>query len=138
MQLSPKEVLKEKIITNVKKEQIQQVGIDLTIAEDISIQHGRCANVAFEQKFDMKKTFGIIIQRSSFSRDGIFLTSGVYDPGFNGVGGCTIYNMSGKAIAIQKGMRVGQMVVFKANYAKSYNGFYNSSDSITSKGDKNS
>ena len=46
-QINPKEVIKRKIIKNIKnvEEQLQQVGIDLTIKRDIVIQPGRGVNV---------------------------------------------------------------------------------------------
>jgi deoxycytidine triphosphate deaminase len=126
-QINPKEVLKENIIYNVlnEKVQLQQVGIDLTIKNEVRLKHGTSCNVEFNEKFNMKNCFGVFYVRSSFSRKGVFVTSGVYDPGFNGTGGCTIYNMSGEDVIVDKNTRVGQMIVFKANKASDYNGYYN-------------
>lgn len=135
VQINPKEVIKRKIISNIRneEEQLQQVGIDLTIVEDVTIQSQSFVNVLVNEKFDMQDTFGIIQIRSSLSRKGIFLTSGIYDPGFNGIGGVSIYNMSDKPFIIEKGFRIGQIVIFKADAASQYIGHYNKSDSIESK-----
>ena len=136
MNINPEEVVKKEIISNIENpdKQIQQVGIDLTIAEEVNLGPKEFVNVQVNECFNMVDCFGIINIRSSFSRKGIFSTSGIYDPGFNGTGGVSIYNLSGKQITIKKGTRIGQMVCFKANFANQYNGHYNQSNSIESKG----
>jgi len=133
--LNPKEVIKRKIITNIQneEEQVQQVGIDLTIKEAVTIQPKGFVNIQFNEVFDMQDTFSITNVRSSFSRKGIFTTSGIYDPGFSGVGGVSIYNLGDKEVTIEKGTRVCQMIVFEADAAKQYNGHYNQSGEIKSK-----
>lgn len=132
MNLNPIKVLEKKIITNSTNECIQQVGIDLRINVDVILKPLSSKNVSFVENFNMQDYFGIIQIRSSFSRMGIFVTSGIYDPGFCGVGGVTIYNLSNKEINLTKFTRICQIVVFKAEKANFYNGHYNN-NSIKSK-----
>jgi len=103
--------------------EVQQVGIDLSINRTIKLAQGQSMNVDFEETIhlpnDIYSTFHI---RSSFSRKGVFATTGIYDPGYVGSLGCTLYNLGTSPIVIEKGTRVGQMLFFKADAASSYNG----------------
>lgn len=65
-----------------------------------------------------------IIGRSTLNRNSIFLTSGLYDSGFNGNIGCQLHN-NGPSAVIERGARIGQIVFVEAASAKSYNGQYN-------------
>jgi deoxycytidine triphosphate deaminase len=135
--INPKTVLKNKIITNLvdKKQQIQQIGIDLTLKEKIIIKPKNYVNVLVNEQFNMQNNFGLIIIRSSLSRQGIFCTSGVYDPNFIGLGGVSIYNLGTKTIKLEKDFRIGQIICFKANKASNYNGYYNKNKTYISKYD---
>lgn len=66
---------------------------------------------------------GFIITRSTLNRNGLFLTSGLYDTGYSGVMAGVIHNNSGRAI-IQKGTRVGQMLIWEAEALHNYDGDY--------------
>jgi len=68
--------------------------------------------------------FALFIHRSSFNRRGVLITGSVYDPCYEGVVGCTIYNLSGKSIIIPKNERIGQMIFYRANSASNYKGQY--------------
>jgi deoxycytidine triphosphate deaminase len=135
MQLNPEEVIRRKIISRIsnKELQVQQVGIDLTLSSDVSVRSRDFINIAFSEKFDMQDNFGLVFIRSSLSRNGIFISSGVYDSGFKGIGGVTIYNFSDKTLNLLKGCRIAQMIVFKADSFKLYAGHYNESESVESK-----
>ena len=134
MQINPKEIIKRKIITNLfsEKEQVQQCGIDLSLKEPLTIQPGKFKNIELNEKFDMQDTLGIIKIRSSLSRKGINISSGYFDPFFEGVGGISLYNHSDEVLELPMGFRVCQMVCFKADYAKKYDGFYNKNKTIKS------
>jgi len=134
--LSPREVLDRGIVKFVSPDQIQQVGIDLTLKNDVEIPAHGFANVEVEQAFDMNDCFGLINIRSSFSRIGLFCSSGVYDPGFNGTGGLTIYNFGDKRF-LQAGMRIAQILIFSGAFNSKYNGYYNQNKSIKSKENTN-
>lgn len=122
-QLNPQRIVDEGVIQLSKESSVQQVGIDLTLSKGVSIGHGESTNVDFQEKiFLPEDIFSTFTQRSSYSRRGIFMTTGVYDPGYNGSIGCTIYNMSGEPIQIGAKERVGQMLFFKADAASEYDG----------------
>lgn len=76
--------------------------------------------------FTVKLPSGVaafIIGRSTFNRNGIFLTAGLYDSGFNGNIGMQIHNMSGLAV-VGVGTRIGQIVFCAAESAGQYTGQY--------------
>lgn len=66
---------------------------------------------------------GFVIQRSSLNRNGIFLTSGLYDSGFDNTVGCVMH-VNG-VFKVQRGSRIGQFILTKAETLKLYNGSYN-------------
>ena len=122
MQINPKKVLSEGIVTECEFTQVQQVGIDLTVSEDVVLKKGDCCNVLLNEKIKLPgDMYATLQQRSSYSRKGVFVTSGVYDPGYQGSLGCTIYNF-GEEIIIPKNTRILQILVFKADSASVYSG----------------
>lgn len=122
-QINPKIIIKKGIVISSEFTEIQQVGIDLTISEEVLIQHGKSINILFNEKIKLPKNmYATFYQRSSFSRKGIFMTTGIYDPSYQGSLGCTIYNMSGDEVSIPKNHRIGQILCFKAEAAGKYKG----------------
>ena len=121
-QINPQEVVERGIIKMSEFSQIQQVGIDLSLSQEVSLKKGESINILLNETItlpeDMYATF---IQRSSYSRKGVFVTAGIYDPGYYGSLGCTVYNL-GEEIVISKNERIGQVLVFKADSAKKYDG----------------
>ncbi len=142
MNLNPIKVIERKIITlrvNVADKQMQQVGIDLTIKGkgDFVITAGEFRHIECNEVCDMQEYMGLIYIRSSYSRMGIFSSSGVYDPGYKGSIGVTIYNMSSKPIIIKQNSRIAQFVVYIADASHLYDGYYNNTtDQQTSKLEK--
>ena len=67
-----------------------------------------------------------VIIRSTLSRNGLAIQSGLYDSGFSGHIGCSIYNRSGKAV-IGKGTRIGQICFATSENYNTYAGGYNHS-----------
>lgn len=65
-----------------------------------------------------------LIIRSTFNRNGIFLTSGIYDSGFEGNLGMVIHNNSGTA-KIAVGTRIGQIKFLVSDSNGKYAGQYN-------------
>lgn len=65
-----------------------------------------------------------LIIRSTFNRNGIFLTSGLYDTGFQGHIAFALHNRSGHAV-IERGVRVGQIMFMTADSHGQYAGGYN-------------
>jgi len=66
---------------------------------------------------------GFVITRSTLNRNGVFITSGLYDSGYNGVMAAAIHITCGD-MKIQKGTRIGQYLCFKAETLHQYNGDY--------------
>lgn len=66
---------------------------------------------------------GWVITRSTLNRNGVFLTSGLYDSGYNGVmAGCM--HVTAGPLVIRRGTRIGQYLSFKAQSLHAYSGSY--------------
>jgi len=66
---------------------------------------------------------GWVITRSTLNRNGVFITSGLYDSGYNGVMAGAMHVRCGP-VRIKKGTRVAQFLLFKAEALTLYNGSY--------------
>jgi deoxycytidine triphosphate deaminase len=66
---------------------------------------------------------GWVITRSTLNRNGIFLTSGLYDSGYHGVMAGAMHVHCGQ-FSVQKGTRIGQFLLFKAESLHKYDGSY--------------
>ena len=66
---------------------------------------------------------GFVITRSTLNRNGVFLTSGLYDTGYKGVMAGVRHVNCGK-MRIKPGTRVGQYLNWKAESISSYDGDY--------------
>ena len=66
---------------------------------------------------------GWVITRSTLNRNGLFITSGLYDSGYHGVMAGALHVCGGPA-KIKKGTRVAQFLLFKAEALSEYNGSY--------------
>ena len=62
---------------------------------------------------------GWVITRSTLNRNGLFITSGLYDSGYNGVMAGALHVEGGPA-KIQKGTRVAQFLMFEAETLSMY------------------
>lgn len=68
-----------------------------------------------------------LIVRSTFSRNGMFLTSGIYDQGFKGHIGCVLHVPYTNGF-VEKGVRIGQIKFWQAQSAgQMYAGGWNHS-----------
>ena len=65
-----------------------------------------------------------LIVRSTFNRNGIFITSGLYDSGFEGHIGFALHNRSGDT-KIAEGTRVGQLIFVTSDSVGKYAGGWN-------------
>jgi deoxycytidine triphosphate deaminase len=65
-----------------------------------------------------------LIPRSSLTRNGLFLMSGIYDSCFSGSIGFVMYNLGGRT-KMGVGTRVGQIIFAESDNAKKYEGGYN-------------
>lgn len=66
---------------------------------------------------------GWVITRSTLNRNGVFLTSGLYDTGYHGIMAGVLHVTTGVA-RIKKGTRIGQYLSFNAESLSSYDGDY--------------
>ena len=66
---------------------------------------------------------GWVITRSTLNRNGVFLTSGLYDTGYDGVMAGVMHVTCGP-MRIQRGTRIGQYLSFDAEALKMYDGSY--------------
>lgn len=66
---------------------------------------------------------GWVITRSTLNRNGLFITSGLYDSGYQGVLAGALHVECGPA-RIKVGTRVGQFLLFKAESIGTYDGDY--------------
>lgn len=64
-----------------------------------------------------------LIGRSTLNRNGLFITSGWYDSAFDGQISGMLRTSQLQAV-IAKGARIGQIIFFKSDAAKAYNGQY--------------
>lgn len=66
---------------------------------------------------------GWVITRSTLNRNGVFLTSGLYDSGYDGVM-AGVMHVSCGPMRIAKGTRIGQYLSFNAEALHTYDGDY--------------
>jgi len=66
---------------------------------------------------------GWVITRSTLNRNGLFITSGLYDSKYHGVMAGALHVRGGPA-RIKKGTRVAQFLLFKAEALSGYDGSY--------------
>lgn len=66
---------------------------------------------------------GWVITRSTLNRNGVFLTSGLYDSGYNGAMAAVMHITSG-IFKLKPGTRIGQYLSFDAETLSLYNGSY--------------
>lgn len=70
-----------------------------------------------------KDEAGWVITRSTLNRNGVFLTSGLYDTGYHGVM-AGVMHVSVAPMKIKRGTRIGQYLSFNAESLSSYDGSY--------------
>ena len=125
MNINPQKVRDEGWVEFTENTQIQQVGIDLTIAETVRLKHGEYKAVKLNEIVSVPiDAFALMFSRSTFNRQGILITSTVFEPGWRGIPTVSIYNLSGAQCYITKDTRIIQIIFFKADAASTYNGQY--------------
>jgi deoxycytidine triphosphate deaminase len=77
---------------------------------------------------------GFVITRSTLNRNGIFLTSGLYDSGYHGLMAGAMHVNVGP-FSIKRGTRIGQFLLFKAESLHAYDGSYGYAEDGTVKKD---
>jgi len=140
-------------LTNIEKGDIQPNAVDLRLGkvlwissgefiidEDQKIHRGTVEMVVddfgyyrlepghYEVVMQNKITVGYgeagwVITRSTLNRNGVFLTSGLYDTGYSGVMAGVMHVTVGP-MRIKPGTRIGQYLCFAAQAVSSYDGDY--------------
>lgn len=85
-------------------------------------------NAAFEVVFEASVKIaegeaGWVIPRSTLNRNGVDITSGLYDSGYDGVIGATIHT-GGASLSLEPGTRIAQFVLVASESKGLYNGDY--------------
>jgi len=125
MNINPKDVKKQGLVKFGKYTEIQQVGIDLTIAEDVYLKHSEHKAVRLNEVVSVPdEMFALMFSRSTFNRQGVLITATVFEPGWKGIPVLSIFNFSGSRFSIPKNTRIAQIIFFRANPASVYNGQY--------------
>lgn len=107
--------------TKKMRPHVKKVAIQGTWSLDANTVYDGSSDVYVEVPEGMA---AVLYTRSTFARNGIFIMSGLYDSGFKGHIGFTIYTLGGPAI-IGTGTRIGQIAFMTADAAKAYAGGYN-------------
>lgn len=126
---------------DLRLEKVYRIGIDLFELSNESKSHRKTTliepdeedyfnlntgdyEVIFKNIIDVGEgEAGWVITRSTLNRNGLFLTSGLYDSGYQGVMAGCLHVGSGPA-RIKKGTRIGQYLSFDAESLSRYNGSY--------------
>lgn len=66
---------------------------------------------------------GFVITRSTLNRNGVFITSGLYDSGYSGIMAGVLHVTTGPA-KIKQGTRIGQYLSFESETLHAYSGSY--------------
>lgn len=122
-QINPQKIVNESVLIPCEFTKIQQNGIDCSVREEIKIPSKRFINILLNEEVKIPAEYFMTLHhRSSYSRQGVFITAGVYDSGFEGAVGCSIYNLSDQEITIPKNERILQAVFWQADPASLYSG----------------
>ena len=90
MIIDPKKILENEAIIPASGTKCQQCGVDVTVKENVVVEPHGFKNIEIAEKVHVpENAAGFLFVRSSLSRKGIFISSGVYDPGFSGAAGAS-------------------------------------------------
>lgn len=68
---------------------------------------------------------GIVKVRSTLARNGLIVTTGLYDSGYNGPIGGMIFNSAPATVFLEQYSRIAQFITFKAETTHLYDGHWN-------------
>lgn len=99
--------------------------VEKTYDENWVLQGGRVYDGTSDMYVEVPEgVAAILYTRSTFARNGVFIMSGLYDSGFKGHIGFTIYTVGG-LIVVAQGTRIGQIAFIHSENAGMYAGGYN-------------
>jgi len=70
---------------------------------------------------------GFVLPRSTLNRNGVYITTGLYDSGYNGAMGACLH-VTTSLFKVKPGTRVAQFLLFKAEALHQYDGSYGFKD----------
>ncbi len=73
---------------------------------------------------------GFLITRSSLNRNGITISSGLYDTGYNSIIGGVLHVPQNTTLVVGKNERLAQFLLFDADALHDYNGAYNENKGV--------
>lgn len=119
-------------ILQAETARVSESGKKMRVLDDVhlfeegwSLEYGRVYDGTSNMYVDLPEGIAAIIYtRSTLARNGVFLMSGLYDSGYRGHVGFTIYPIGG-GIIIAPGTRVGQIAFVAAESATMYAGGWN-------------
>lgn len=125
MIINPNKLIDQGVVLPSQFSKVQQNGIDLSLREDLWLAPKSCKNIFLNECVVLPENMCAELKiRSTYSRQGVLLSSGLWDSGFQGSLGCTLYNLSDNIIEIPANERVCQIVCYEADSAGMYNGQY--------------
>jgi len=118
MKIKFQKILDEAIIPHYAHQ--GDAGMDIFSAEDAVIKSGEIKSVKTGVKMEMPEGFvGLIWDKSGLAlKNGIKTMAGVIDSGYRGEIGVVLANLSGQDYKIEKGQKIAQMLVQKAERAE--------------------
>jgi len=95
-------------------------GMDIFSAEDAVIKSGEIKSVKTRVKMELPEGFvALVWDKSGLAlKNGIKTMAGVIDSGYRGEIGIVLANLSGRDYKIEKGQKIAQMLVQKAERAE--------------------
>ena len=108
-------------------------GVDLRIDRDITLQPKQQSLVASIETVELSENFvGFLHLRSSLSREGLFASLALVDPGFRGQLTVSLYNAGDSTVNLTKGERFIQLSIIRLGKPaiKKYSGRYQDSSGV--------
>lgn len=115
---------------------VQQSGIDVCIESVKDIRYGHSISLPYELNYGRPYEFichelirvpnnyvALLIVRSTFNRQGAFITTGLYDNGFAGKVGGVLHIMA-RSIFLDENQRIGQVIFMQSESLAQYDGQY--------------
>lgn len=122
---NPKKLIDEGVVIPSEFTKVQQNGIDCSLRDELILEPGTSKNVFLNEGVRLPANLcGELRIRSTYSRLGVFLSSGLYDSGFYGQLGSTFYNLGSTVVVIPANERVCQFICHEAESASLYTGKY--------------
>lgn len=92
----------------------EDAGFDLSAPVDFGIHGQSYMSLMLEVCVEIPKGYvGLILGRSSRSRNGVNVLTGVVDTGYVGQLGVTLFNANNNAVKFNAGERIAQLVICK-------------------------